>query len=155
MNAGEHRNGGLPTEPVTSARAVSTADTRAPEKTEHEAKLLVAGMLAAPVAWLLHLVVSYAIVETTCEHGAYWLHHLVTLLALLLVLPGGWAAWKEWSVTPKDVEDAPRGRHRTHFLAIAGMVNTVFFGLIILLAWSAAIVVGPCDFIHHFPGEGT
>lgn len=111
---------------------------------EKEAALLVVGMLAAPVAWLLHLVVSYALVEPMCARGVVWVYHLVTLGALLLAFPGGWAAWREWRSTPKDEDPAPPGRHRTHFLAVAGIVNTAFFSFIILLAWSSAFAISPC-----------
>lgn len=116
-----------------------------PVKSEEEARLLVVGMLAAPVAWLLHLTVSYALVHPICSSGAMWIHHAVTLAALLLAAPGGWAAWREWSRTPKDEDPAPPGRHRTHFLAIAGITNSAFFILIIVLSWSAALAISPCD----------
>lgn len=115
-----------------------------PVKPEAEARLLVVGMLAAPVAWLLHLAVSYALVGTTCRSGSAWIHHAVSAAALAIAIPGGWAAWKEWKSTPKDEESAPRARHRTHFLAISGIVNSLFFGLIIILTWAAAFVVPPC-----------
>lgn len=118
--------------------------TTHPVKPESEARLLVVGMLAAPVAWLLHLSVSFSLVGATCRNGSGWLHHVVAAAALAIALPGGWAAWKEWKSTPKDEESAPRGRHRTHFLAISGMVNSAFFGLIIILTWAAAFVVPPC-----------
>ncbi len=118
--------------------------TSHPVKPESEAKLLVVGMLAAPVGWLLHLAVSFSLVETLCRTGSAWIHHAVAAAALAIALPGGWAAWKEWRSTPRDEESAPRGRHRTHFLAISGMVNSAFFGLIIVLTWAAAFVIPPC-----------
>lgn len=117
----------------------------APVKPEHEARLLVVGMLAAPLAWLAHLGTSYALVQTTCERGISWPHHAAAAIALALALPGGWSAWKEWRSTPKDEERAPRERHRTHFLAIAGIVNSAFFSAIIILAWAAAFAISPCD----------
>jgi len=116
-----------------------------PVKPEGEAKMLVAGMLAAPVAWLIHLAVSFSIVRGSCESGAWWVHHVVAAAALALALPGGWAALKEWRETPKEEDPAPRGRHRTHFLAIAGIVNSAFFSLIIIIAWAAVFIVPPCS----------
>ncbi len=120
-------------------------EATAPVRPEGEAGFLVAGMLAAPLAWLLHLAVSYALVGTTCETGRSWPHHVSAALALAIALPGGWAAWKEWRSTPKDEEHAPRRRHRTHFLAISGIANSLFFGAIILLSWAAALAIPACD----------
>lgn len=105
---------------------------------------LVAGMLAAPLAWLLHLVVSYALVGPACEGEASWVHHVVTLAALALALPGGVLAWQAWRGSPPEDSPGAPARHRTQFLAIAGVVNAVFFSLIILLSWSAAIALAPC-----------
>jgi hypothetical protein len=105
---------------------------------------LWAGVLLAPLAFLLNLQVTYALAAMACDHATPWLH-TSSLLMLLLALGGGWLAWRDWRRTgggqPGDGGGAvPRSR----FLAVLGLMTSALFALIILMQWMAVLILQPC-----------
>jgi hypothetical protein len=92
------------------------------------------GLLVAPVAWLLHLQVSYLLAVFTCGSEWEFLKHMVTLLTLILAAIGGWTAWRSWQRTgrewPKKDEGGIVGRSR--FMAASGVALSALFFLVII-----------------------
>ncbi len=106
---------------------------------------LAVSIFAPPMVWLLHLVVSYALVESSCGSNVGWLIHTsVSAVALLLALPGGMIARNEWKDAQADDRSDHASLQRRRLLAAAGMANSFFFSAIILLAWTASLVISPC-----------
>ena len=92
------------------------------------------GLLAAPVAWLLHLQISYLLAAFTCDTGWEFMKHVVTLLTLVFAAVGGWIAWCSWQRTgrewPKKDEGGVLGRSR--FMAASGVALSALFFLVII-----------------------
>jgi hypothetical protein len=106
---------------------------------------LWAGILAGPLAWGLHLQVSYALTQTACDTGHQWLLHLVSLGALLVVAAGGINALRLWRGLPAvSTNEGEELWTRSRFMALFGMAFSAFFGLVILAAWIPSWMLGAC-----------
>ncbi len=104
-----------------------------------------------PLAWLLHLLVSYLLVSHptvrfTCAAGGDLLLHLVTVVTAAAALAGGVIAWRAWQRlrNGEDVGEAepPRGRNR--FMALYGALSSGYFFLVILAQWLPLLTMSPC-----------
>lgn len=103
------------------------------------------GVVAAPVAWFLHLVTSYGLVRYACRADAIWTMHGATLLALALATTGGAVAWRNWHSLGRPRETAgPGAEGRSQLLAVAGLATTAFFLLLILAAGMPNFFITPC-----------
>lgn len=104
------------------------------------------GVFAGPVAWAVHLMGSFAIVEWTCATDRAWVHHAVSAGVLLIALAGGLIALRSYLATGKATEtEAPGHRGRTHFLALAGVAISAMFLLIILVSEIPNLMMHPCS----------
>lgn len=119
------------------------------------------GLTLAPAAWFLQLAVGYTLVPMACEHGAVWMLHLTSGVALAFALSGLWIAWRASGATatarqaqapapvtnarpaPDRETDGPRTR-RTRFMATAGVLLSAFFALTVALAWIPSFLVESC-----------
>lgn len=104
-------------------------------------------VLGPPLAFLVNLQTTYALVPVVCgqrdvPHAAL---HLVTLLLLALTVAAGVHGWRllqasgeEWpgeEATPED---------RSRLLALLGVLSAAFFGLILLAQWIPTLVLSAC-----------
>jgi len=90
---------------------------------------LLMAVLGAPVAWMLHLMVSYAVVGLACAAG--WNRAdgslvLVTAICLVAALACGVATYRRWRATG-HAGDWERD------VMLVGVVATAVFALAILL----------------------
>jgi hypothetical protein len=97
------------------------------------------GLLGAPVAWTLQLVVGYGAEEADCSRGtaasfggahgvAVWISVAAGVAALASLAAAGFV----WRATQRGAVD-PRGR--VQFMAVAGLlVGALFLALIVLTA---------------------
>ncbi len=113
------------------------------EREREPAVWLWVGLTVAPAAWFLQLAVGYALVPMVCSHGSAWSMHLVSAVALLAALSGVWAGWRSVRHTAPSggEESAARG---ARFLAIAGLLLSAYFALIIAMAWLPSFLVESC-----------
>lgn len=106
--------------------------------------MLWAGLLAAPVAFLLNLQTMYILVTLTCGTARPWLQ-LSAAVTLLLAIGGGALAWRNWKRCgawwPGQGGDALA---RSRFMAALGLFASVLFSLVILAQWMVTWVLGPC-----------
>lgn len=91
------------------------------------------GVLIAPAAYFLQLVVAYALIPWVCGGGGSYVLHLVTVTALALCTFGGWLAWRSWRRAgrgyPRDDNNVVS---RAEFMAFGGlMLSALFFAAII------------------------
>ena len=106
------------------------------------------GVLAAPVAFFLHLQLDYIYVPWTCERGGRWLLHLVALLAIALTAAGTALSWRNLGRAGRDwpehqVEGGSAARSR--FVAGSGVAMGAFFLLVMLAQWLPIWILSPCD----------
>jgi hypothetical protein len=131
----------------------------------HGRRRLLLGLSVAPLAWLVHLVASYAVVGPSCTMSSPWLlHTALTIGALAIAVPGGVTAFR----TLRSAADTPvgdranagnggaggeslavserdaRSTQRDKLFAAIALANATLFSAIIVLAWTASLVVSPC-----------
>jgi hypothetical protein len=104
------------------------------------------GLLLAPIAFLINLEVSYALVPTACASRNKLPVHLVQLTCLLLTLYGLLTAWRCWKAAgatwPGEAGD-PLARSR--FMAGTGLLVSAMFVLVIVAQWIPIVVLDPCQ----------
>ena len=102
-------------------------------------------MCASPAGWMLGQGVAYAMTQHQCVARAEWPLHVVTVLALLLVIAGGVLSLGHWTRLGRDwPEDAPGPEMRYRFMAAMGALGSLFFGAILVFQWVSEFVLHPC-----------
>lgn len=89
------------------------------------------GFFAAPLAWLIDLETSYAMVPWACAHGRRDVLFLIPAACLTLNAIGSWACWST--------------RDRNSFLAVLGLMMHATFALLILTTFAARYLLSPCE----------
>ncbi|HEY8470225.1 MAG TPA: hypothetical protein VIL18_11310 [Longimicrobiales bacterium] len=113
---------------------------------------LFVAVFGGPIAWSLHLLVSYFLVALFCNTGWPGLGIALagaTVLAAAAAAGSGLVAWRAWREhvdgQPWDAAlSDPRG-WATGFLLVIGMVAAGLFLLIILLAGLPPIFLSECS----------
>lgn len=102
-------------------------------------------VLGPPILWALRFGVNYGLMPLGCTAGLTWLFHLVSALALvLLVVMGltGYRFWKAASAVPR--EDADDLTRRTRFMGLLGMLSAALFVVVVIAEALAIIMIHPC-----------
>jgi len=108
--------------------------------------LLGLAVFAGPVAWALHLEVSYSLAPSACDLKSKLFLHLTTLGALLLVTAGAVTAWSVGKKLPEgSTEKGNPEDSRLRFMSLAGVASCVLFGLVILAAEVPNWILRVCD----------
>jgi hypothetical protein len=103
------------------------------------------GLLLPPFAWFLHQQLSYMLVLWACATGRQFILHLVTVAMLLLVGAGGVIAWRSWQRTERDGPDkAGDMLLRRRFMAVAGLLSSGMFVLVILAQGIPSFLLNAC-----------
>jgi len=118
------------------------------------------GLLAAPAAWVLHLLLSYALSSFACfpkgesVHAPIWaaLRPLlwgVDVVAIAIGIAAGLVAWRSWQRTQQEARGGAHtlidaGEGRTRFLALCGILASAGFLLALVFASVGLIVVPAC-----------
>ncbi len=133
--------------------------------------LLAFGVFGGGTAWVLHLGLSYASVPWVCAEGATWVLHLLTTVTVLLSAAATGASIAVWRRPPStggarpadegeagvpaaDVTALARTSDRTtRFLALAGMILSGFF-LVLILAEGMPLLLleNPCAYVPTLDG---
>jgi hypothetical protein len=118
-----------------------TESARLAAPARHDA-LALWGFLAGPVAWAFDLTASYGLEPRVHATGSKLSIHVVTLLALALLLSGAWAALRILR-RPSGGPAAPRATlERTRFLALGGLAGAAFFLVVILAEAVPKLLLG-------------
>lgn len=107
------------------------------------------GLLAAPLAWAVQLVVGYFSAEAHCEATRWtagWSGSelAVTLAAGLVALSAEGAAASVYLDLRRVQEDAPGPQGRQRFFAVAGLVGNVLFFVAILMSGITVVATQAC-----------
>jgi hypothetical protein len=104
------------------------------------------GILGPPIIWATRIAVSYVLVPYACWWDWIAVLHLVTLAALAATAFAGWVAWGRWRAVGKGFEvDLGGTDTRSRFMAIAGMLSTGVFLLVIAAEGLANVIIHPCQ----------
>lgn len=105
---------------------------------------LWAGWMVATVAWILHLSISYSLVEWYCRNSEVleaqtvkMMLHAVTGLSFLLAVFGAWFAWR----TRKRLRAEPG---LSEFMAGSGVWYSLFLAVVILVEGIPNMVIPTC-----------
>jgi hypothetical protein len=98
-------------------------------------RALVVAFLAAPVAWVIHLAASVALVPAACELSSVLVLHLVTVVTALAAI-GGILATRRYRV-------AADGGH-VALLSSGGFWLGVLFLVLIVLEGIPVFALEPC-----------
>jgi hypothetical protein len=119
----------------------------APEARQPRFLWLLFGCAAAPLAWLGQVMLAYGVTAYVCypaDHpvavSANWLFVLLIafdLASLAVSLAGAWVSWRIWT-------RVRGGEERNRFLALWGLMSSLWFFVAILFNVIASLVVPPC-----------
>jgi hypothetical protein len=121
---------------------------------------LLFGASAAPIFWLGQLILGFAVTAFVCYPG----DHPAPLaaapllgraligfdtIALLACFAGGAVSWWCWRQTAEEKRGGPRhalhtGEGRARFLALWGIISSLWFFAAILFNTIASVTVPPC-----------
>lgn len=128
--------------------------TKAEQKSKTEAEFaqqrgkvwLWVGVLIAPLAFLLHLEINYALVTQLCQSTHKLSMHLVTLLFLLIAAGGGFIAWRNWEATGRKWPgEAGSVLERSRFMAVVGLLISMLVILALIAQWIPQFIFDPCQ----------
>ncbi|MEX2284262.1 MAG: hypothetical protein WEE89_17370 [Gemmatimonadota bacterium] len=124
-----------------------------PVRPRSAARLLLS-FLAAPLAWTVHLVLSYALLTAGCAAG--WRGTRIAIIAVTLGLAAlsllsAYAVTRDWPRPMQLVQWLAREEENTpepHFLLGLGLIATGAFTLAILLGGFGTLLLPLCHNAH-------
>jgi TRAP-type C4-dicarboxylate transport system permease small subunit len=106
---------------------------------------LWAGLLTAPLAFLLHLQVNYMLVTQLCQSEHKIVMHLVTLAFLLIAAGGGFIAWRNWETAGRKwPEEGGSVTERSRFMAVVGFLISALVVLALIAQLIPQFIYDPC-----------
>jgi hypothetical protein len=134
----------------------------APHRGKVSLAALTFGLVAAPAAWALQLVVNYSLASHVCfpgyrplasvanGWGSVWSVLLtIELVALAVAIAGGITAYSSWQATREEAAGetthlVEAGRGRTRFLALWALFTSLAFSFALLFSLTGLFVVPLC-----------
>jgi hypothetical protein len=107
--------------------------------------LLWFSVLAAPTAWALDQLISYALVKPVCVADATFALTAVNGAALLLVIAGALVGRHCLRRARGAADAGGRMVDRSYFMAVIGIGFNVLVALLIVLATVPHFVLSPCE----------
>lgn len=103
------------------------------------------GIFAGPVAWLVGLEASYALVPIACAHTGRWPVHLVQVIEVAICIVGLLAARRSLrAVAAAGPGGDERAYARTRFLSWLGILLSALFALSALAQGATTLFLGAC-----------
>jgi hypothetical protein len=123
----------------------------APETRSVKFRTLLLGASAAPIFWLGQLMLNYGVTAYACYPGDHPQSLAATgplftalmafdAIALIAGLAGGLVSWRAW----RGMTEGHRHEGRNRFLAIWGVMSSLWFFAAILFNVIASVTVPPC-----------
>lgn len=121
---------------------------------EYPLSLLWACVLVGPLAWALQLGTFYPLVDLACRLDSTWFFHVLTAILVLLALTGAVLSWhylrlphhmaQETILTDRISDISKREIPSRQFLAISGLVLSIFFSALMVMEWIPTLYLSPC-----------
>lgn len=107
---------------------------------------LAYGLVGAPLSALLMQVSAYAGVQWACGHGTVAVVHIIPAIFIALAGAAAWISWRDWTTVGRigRAENATI-TDRTRFVAVAGIVLSLYSIVIILAMWLPLVIFDPCQ----------
>jgi TRAP-type C4-dicarboxylate transport system permease small subunit len=106
---------------------------------------LWAGLLTAPLSFLLHLQVNYMLVTQLCQSEHKLALHLVTLAFLLIAAGGGFVAWRNWEAAGRKWPgETGSVLERSRFMAVVGLLISALIILAFIAQLIPQFIFDPC-----------
>lgn len=118
------------------------ADDAPVAPTRRELLVLWAGVLGPPLAFLLNLELTYAVVGLFCEARleSPILVHVVPAIMLLVTIALGMLSFMQWQRSGGGERAQASGR----VLAIFGVLSASFFTAMLVAQWLPSFLIDPC-----------
>ena len=130
----------------------------APETRSVKFRTLLLGASAAPIFWLGQLMLEYGVTAHVCYPGDHpqslaasgaLFTALMAFDAIALIAPvaGGLVSWRAWRRSAADTDHRHvlhTGEGRDRFLALWGVMSSLWFFAAILFNVIASVTVPPC-----------
>lgn len=109
--------------------------------------LLLWGMaLASPVVWFASFGASYAVAGAACAMHWKPALYVISLVALLITVGCGVAAWSQWQRLGREYPgDAAGPVPASRALVSGGVLLSALFSIVILAQILAQAILGPCQ----------
>ena len=103
------------------------------------------GLLTAPLVFLLHLEVNYALVTQLCQSTHKIAISLVTLAALLVSVVGGLIAWRNWQEAGRKLPGEGGGIiEPSRLMSAVGVFISLLFIVILIAQLIPQFIFDPC-----------
>jgi len=99
---------------------------------------LWSGVLAGPFAFAIDLQLRYALIPWACARGSRWILTVISIPLLLVAMTGALISWRGLHIEDGDVA-------RIRFMAVSGLMLSMFFALAIVAATIPDFFLHPCD----------
>ena len=107
---------------------------------------LWAGMLIAPLAFLVHLSVNYALVTQLCQSEHKLASQVVTVLFVIVSAAGGFIAWRNWETAGRKWPgEAATASERSRFMAVVGLLVSALVVLGLVWQLIPQFMFDPCQ----------
>lgn len=116
------------------------------DSTRGRSGALWAGVIGAPAVWGMQLQLGYALSPWSCNTKMHLALHLVSVIALVLVVIAALISHRDWKSSGGGSIDDPIGGAvgRTRFLGALGMLLSVMAGMVILAQGIASFFFDGC-----------
>ncbi len=103
-------------------------------------------ILAGPIVWLLSFEANFALAPWACIFQAKLALYIVSLIALILSAASGALAWAQWTQLGREWPDqAGTVISRARIMAVAGVLLSTMFCIVIIAQAIPEIVLGACQ----------
>ena len=107
--------------------------------------MLWTGFLLPPLAWSIGLEVLYLFSDYGCETTNFIPNHIVSAVALILSLLGGFIAWRCWQTSGAEWPGEGNGPiPRSQFMSALGLLTSALFSALIIAQWLPTVLGVPC-----------
>jgi archaellum biogenesis protein FlaJ (TadC family) len=108
--------------------------------------MLWSGIVLPILAFILQQQASFLLTPFVCHTGNRAVLYVVSVVALLIAAAGGFIARSAFrSVPERPPEELDRTSARRRFMALAGMLTSVLFCLVVIAMAIPGFVHRPCD----------
>ena len=108
--------------------------------------LIAFSVLCPPITWAVHLTVSYPLTDVACAMGSRLIFHVITAVAVVLIVAAGMIGWRRRSGSPMTDPQRPDAVVASNegFLAWAAILLSAIFLTAVAVAHMGVLMVDPC-----------